>query len=128
MARALLKELDRTRSTWVASERDALAVRLGKFLENPEAASAQAEPSPAAASGLPAEDRKRVALAKGQLSSGDASAAWKSAEPLFERYPDSYEIQELRCNIAMRRSLPYAKVRAECKRLMALSPGTKGWR
>ncbi len=124
MARALLKELDRSRTTWVASERDALVARPDKYLENPEAPPARATTG----GGLPADDQKRVALAQSQLAAGDAPAAWKSATPLFERYPDNYEIQELRCNIAMRRSLPYAEVRKECKRLMALSPGTKGWR
>lgn len=121
LARALIEELDRSRHVWVAAELDDLVARLTKLAE-------EARPSAKAGShsnGLPAPDSELFARAQTALSAGDAEAAWESAKPLFARYPDDHEVQDLRCNISMRRGLPYDVVQAECQRLMQLTTGTK---
>jgi hypothetical protein len=52
---------------------------------------------------------------------GDARRARALAAPLFERYPDSYAVQELRCQLAMSAGLAMGEETAECAPLRRLS-------
>jgi hypothetical protein len=68
-----------------------------------------------------AADRPVYSRAARALAAGDAASAWETAHPLFDRYRDVLAVQDLRCQIAMRRGLLYKAARAECDRLMDLS-------
>jgi hypothetical protein len=61
--------------------------------------------------------------ALGEHRAGREQEAWQIAQPLFERYPADYAVQDLRCQIAMKRDADWDHARAECEGLMKLSPG-----
>ena len=61
-------------------------------------------------------ERARAAQAQGQLAEARALAA-----PLFEAYPNVLVVQELRCQLAMKSSLPIEEEQTECRPLMRLS-------
>ncbi|HWO11997.1 MAG TPA: hypothetical protein VNN80_21030 [Polyangiaceae bacterium] len=47
--------------------------------------------------------------------------AWARAKPLFDRYLGSYEVQDLRCKIAMQLGGDWESARQECEPLMQLT-------
>jgi len=55
-----------------------------------------------------------------QLHGGDATAAGNTAKPLFSRYPKVFSVQDLRCQIAMKRD-GWPGAEPECKTLRKLS-------
>jgi hypothetical protein len=71
-------------------------------------------------------DRTLYDRATRSLAAKRARDAWSTAEPLFEKYPNDYAIQELRCNIATGLSLSWDETRAHCRPVMALTPGIPG--
>ncbi|HEU4405738.1 MAG TPA: hypothetical protein VFS43_10640 [Polyangiaceae bacterium] len=56
-----------------------------------------------------------------ELAAGRLAEAWAKAEPLFGRYPKAYEVQELRCQLAMKRGGSMPQVRSHCERLLQLT-------
>jgi hypothetical protein len=84
----------------------------------PAPATAPPAPSIAIPPELRPQDRDRwVDIAK----TSDPEAAWALAKPLFAAYPEVYEVQDLRCKIAMTRGMSYDAARAECDPLMKLT-------
>src|SRR5439155_11617100 len=118
-------------SAWGAGERDDMIARLEAWLARTEAAAALASsPKPDATQAAPplpalpelrAEDRALYGRALDALQRGDAASAWSTGAPLFKAYPRAYAVQDLRCQIAMRRGLPWPAVREECDAMMRLS-------
>jgi len=69
---------------------------------------------------LPAPDKVQLDSALASESAGDFRGAWSTAQPLFERHPRVFEVQELRCRLAKARRFFAAVVEAHCERLTAL--------
>ncbi len=67
---------------------------------------------------LVAADRDRWRHASELAKAGDAETAWTTAKPLFARYKAVYEVQDLRCKLAMSRFATYTEARPECDDLM----------
>jgi hypothetical protein len=127
-AQALLDQLDRTASSWVASERDATVKRL----------KAMAAP-PAQPAGPPAASKREAAVTEDQVASlsaadraifgqaaedqraGKVREAWAKAKPLFAAYPGALAVQDLRCQLAMRLGMDWSAAQAECAPLMKLT-------
>lgn len=95
-----------------------------------QAASPQAVPAPSAPvavtpavvpSELSPPDRAVLEQARAEQARGHMREAIALARPLFERYPDSYAVQELRCQLAMKVSLAIYQENAECQPLRRLS-------
>jgi len=110
---------------FVASERAKLVEQL-KARSSPTSA-ARGAPEPAAAivevpetPELEGADRQRFDDAYRASARGDMVAAWNAAKPLFEAYPRSFEVQDLRCQVASR-SMRFELARRECGPLMKLS-------
>ncbi len=138
----LLKELQ-NESEWEPKDRDEEVAMLTPWAATPKAsASASASPGPspsAAASAAPASapsvsvtvvvaspaelrPEHRPVYEKAVLAwqGGEAKKAWKIAEPLFSQYPDSHDVQELRCRLAFKQDFSVARKADECARLMEL--------
>jgi hypothetical protein len=79
--------------------------------------------SPPAVPGLRAADAGVFDRAVAARRGGAIEEAWKIARPLFAAYPAVYEVQDLRCSLAMKRPLGWTETRAECDALMRLSAG-----
>jgi hypothetical protein len=147
-AAALIAQLERTSSSWVPSERDALLARLRSALQPvappPSAQAASARTAPAATpppdpravraddplSGLGELDRATFAQAVHDRQAGHLSDAWDKAQPLFTGYPGVYAVQELRCQLAMQRGGAWEQVQTHCEPLTKLTDemlkGAKG--
>jgi hypothetical protein len=83
-----------------------------------------ARPSIDATHAMAPADRQTFARALDTERRGDAQAAWHTAEALFAAYPQSLEVQDLRCRLAQARELPWPDVREACGPLMRLmTPG-----
>lgn len=54
------------------------------------------------------------------LARGDAAGAWQLGEGLFEAQPNSFEVQELRCKVAMELGLAYDEISSHCRPMMEL--------
>jgi hypothetical protein len=78
---------------------------------------------PPAVPGLSVADARVFDRAVDARRGGAIEEAWKTARPLFGRYPAVYEVQDLRCSLAMKRPLGWMETRAECDALMRLSAG-----
>lgn len=90
------------------------------------AASAPAAVAPAVAperapSELSPADRTLFEQARAEQAAGRIGEAVALAKPLFQRYPDSYAVQELRCQLAMKARLTIDQENAECNSLRRLS-------
>jgi len=94
------------------------AVPPATALSAPVAAAAPPSPSP---SDVSAADRARFEQARAEYAAGRIREARALAAPLFQRYPKSYAVQELRCQLAMKAGLPMADESAECDPLRRLS-------
>ncbi len=51
---------------------------------------------------------------------GQNAAAWERGQPLFEKYPRVFSVQELRCQIAMDMGWEYSAVSEQCRPMMDL--------
>jgi hypothetical protein len=71
-------------------------------------------------------DADRFARAQQALQASSARAAYAQAKPLFEAYPNSLAVQDLRCVLATIRWLSPEELNAECapfKRLSVVDAG-----
>jgi hypothetical protein len=118
--------------TWIASERSDLIQRLEKvsapqdpsppIAPQASAAATAAAPPPTIVDdpALNPGDQAIYHQAMDRLRAGDATAAGEIAKPLFPLYPKLYSVQDLRCQIAMKRD-GWPAAEPECKTLMKLS-------
>jgi len=74
-----------------------------------------------AASGLAPADQAAYDEAARLLDAKRSKEAWARAKPLFDRYLGSYEVQDLRCKIAMELGGDWETARQECEPLMRLT-------
>jgi hypothetical protein len=63
---------------------------------------------------LPPDDGALFARASSQLAAGAAPSAYALARPLFDRYPRSVAVQDLRCQLATLRYLGKDALQREC--------------
>jgi|HubBroStandDraft_1064217.scaffolds.fasta_scaffold02016_11 hypothetical protein len=70
---------------------------------------------------LEGEARERFVRALDGFRAGNARWAYATAKPLFDLYPDVYEVQDLRCQLAAIRWLAPQELTAECAPLKRLS-------
>ena len=77
--------------------------------------------APARVEGLGDADQAAYAQAQQELAAGRLAEAWAKAEPLFGRHPKVYEVQELRCQLAMKRGGSVQQVQSHCERLLKLT-------
>jgi hypothetical protein len=128
----------RSASVWIRGERERRIADLEQALASarpPPSATSRPKALPAPASAPPpprsaelAEaDRERLRNAERELAAGRHRDAWSAAEPLFERYPSDYTVQELRCKIASGMGLPWDELRRQCQPVMQLTPGVPEW-
>jgi hypothetical protein len=119
---------------WSPAERDDEAARLQAVLDR-SAGSAKARsadavpPTVAAPPELSPGDADRFARAQQALQASSPRAAYEQAKPLFDAYPNSVAVQELRCSLAAIRWLSPEELLAECapfKRLSAADGGADG--
>jgi len=129
-SRALIDHLQQTSQVWVDGDRDAMIARLERT-PAPRMRPAP-PPQPPAPPKVTTEDTRQSALtpadraafdrAKAHLSAGRLAEASSTAGPLFTAYPDDSAVQELRCQIAMKRGGAWQTIQAECDRFMKLVP------
>jgi hypothetical protein len=110
---AVLELWQREPAPWVPEER---AAEIARF--SATATPARASTPAVSAAGLAPDDEAAFEQASQLLATGNAGAAFGVGQPLFERYPNVHAVSELRCNIAMRRGLPWEVTRRECAALM----------
>ena len=136
--RAYLREVPS--SVWAEKDRAEMMARIDYVLavakQKEEAALQAAQvpaesvvPAAAAPSATPRIPRLRDADARiyeravALEATRATDEAWTVARPLFAAYPDVYEVQDLRCKLAMKRPLGWTETRVECDPLMRLSVG-----
>lgn len=73
---------------------------------------------------LSAEDAQLFARARAEQDVSRFREARSLAAPLFERYPNVLQVQELRCQLAMKVGLSMSDEHDECAPLMQLSGGS----
>jgi hypothetical protein len=134
-AQAIIDRLQQGQANhWVPSERDEEIARLESWLQKAEpalnssarAAQSATGPAPGAAPAVaPAElgreDRALFLQVQEQLRAGRIPEAKTLGDPLFARYPNSYEVQDVRCQIALAQTQPFDVTRAECDPLTRLT-------
>jgi predicted Zn-dependent protease len=121
---ALIEHLRRTSSSWVSSERDAILAQLRAAPEPsapPAAPAKEAAPAEKPVNGLSEADQAEYTQAVQEQRAGRVAEAWSKAKPLFTRYPDVYEVQDLRCQLAMKMGGHWQQTQAHCDRLMQLT-------
>lgn len=93
------------------------------FREPAATGRAAAAPAPANSSTtqLNLADRALLERARQEQAAGHIVEARSLAKALFEAYPRSLQVQELRCQLAMKAQLPMAEEQDECRPLMQLS-------
>lgn len=106
---------------WVPAER---ASELARFEARSPVANANSKPLSLPAELAPA-DGSAFQEATRLLANGDAEGAFRVGKPLFDAYPSVRPVLELRCNIAMRRGLPWQEARHECAGLMPATFGSE---
>jgi hypothetical protein len=118
---------------WVPAERESM---LAKIRSAPTATTtatttttASTTPTPIATPTVPTEirdaDRDTFSRASALYSSGDYDQAWKVGTPLFAAYPTVRAVQDMRCQLAMKRALPLSKIKTECEAIMKIeTPST----
>jgi hypothetical protein len=121
---------------WDGAERDAMVIKLRAVLGKaaplstgiaPNAkASTSAAPAPIAAPAtMKPADAAIYVQANEQFQAGKYADAWKTAKPLFSAYPDSYDVQDFHCKLAMKQGFDWQTTKAECAALMKLSTTKK---
>jgi hypothetical protein len=118
-AQALAGYVERTSATWVPSDRDDLLrqLRVSGSPARPAAPAGESKASDVPIAGLSEADQKVFAEARNDHRNKRWSEARQKAQPLFSRYPNVYEVYELRCQIAMDRGGAFEEVQKECARL-----------
>ncbi len=116
---------------WSPVERDDEAARLQAVLDAaPSAAKTRAAEPVGQGLGAPHElsaaDAERFTRAHQALQAGSARAAYQEASPLFESYPNTVAVQDLRCSLAAVRWLPREELLAECAPYRRLTAGADG--
>ena len=121
---------------WVEPERVAIVSRLKSVIPDAAAIPSSAASSSASSASKPTggprpleevgpslkeADRPVYGAAVEQFKAGKLQQSWATASPLFAAYPDVFGVQDLRCQLAMKRGLPWDSVKAECAELMRLS-------
>ena len=81
--------------------------------------SVSSEPD-AVPSELSPEESLRFRAARRQKQAGDTREASKTLSPLVKKYPHVFEVQELRCQIAMARGGNFGWIRSECRPMKQL--------
>jgi Matrixin len=128
VGRAQLEYLRSTKtSAWAPSERDAAIERLEAMTAPPRlqatgspppAPTASAAPSGEAAIVVPFDlkgpDRERFTKAASLFQAGAVQPAYEAAKSLFSAYPNTFAVQELRCQLATVRWLDKSAMLAEC--------------
>ncbi len=116
---ALAGYLEQTSATWVPSDRDDLLrqLRVSGSAAKAETSTGEVKAVDVAIAGLSEADQKVFAEARNDHRNKRWADAFQKAQPLFLRYPDVYEVYELRCQIAMDRGGAYQHVEKECARL-----------
>ncbi len=140
IARTQLELLESaTSQSWVAADRDQ-AIALLEAMTRPTQPSATTAARPEAGGGatlggsgsrpvppgLRTDDAARFARASELFGGGAAGPAYETAKPLFARYPDSFAIQDLRCQLATLRFLGRDALLAECAPRERLSGAVDG--
>jgi hypothetical protein len=141
IARAQLELLESaTSQSWIAADRDQ-AIALLEAMTRPAQPPATTDATRPAASGgataggsgfppvspgLRTDDAARFARASELFGGGAAGPAYEIAKPLFARYPDSFPIQDLRCQLATLRFLGRDALLAECVPRERLSGAVDG--
>ena len=112
-------------SSWAPGEREAALTRLqGIDAPVPSAEPpAPAQPSFEVPMELRGSDRDRFLRAMQMFRAGAAPAAYETARPLFSAYPDTYAVQDLRCQLATVRWLERDAMLAECAASTRLADG-----
>ena len=115
LARTLTKLVQDTSAIWVADEREEwlahmtpLAVEAPAAMERPEGF------DPGRWASLDEAERASLRVALQHERDGDPQGAWSYAEALFGAHPNAYEIQELRCRLAMRIGGPVDEMESHC--------------
>lgn len=112
------KQLRDTKHLWNPEDYAQLRVQLGQMARVEPATVAATPPS---VPGLRSEDQARFAQALELERQRRPCDALETASPLFSRYPDVYEIQDLRCRLALARGGSVRTItRKECAPLMRL--------
>ena len=102
---------------WVAADRDAMLSRL----RGVSATAASPPPTPVAnVPELNEGDRAGYAQALQLSQAGDVEGSSKAAAPLFTRYPNVYAVQDLRCQLAMKR-VGWPAAQPECAALVSIT-------
>lgn len=127
VARAQLAILrDETNDDWVVDERRNQIERLTTFVASetlavrPALAVSGELVSPVVV-GLDAEANERLKRATALLRDRSVQRAYEVASPLFELYPSSYAVQDLRCQLALVRFLERDEFVKECAPLSRLA-------
>lgn len=79
-----------------------------------------AAPATPPATALSDADRATLAQVRAAQADGDVARARTLGAPLFQKYPQDTQIQDLRCQLAMKAGLSMAEERAECSPLRKL--------
>jgi hypothetical protein len=119
---------------WTSDERDAAMARLQPWMGQAATADPAARGQPAAAvdATAPADptpvelrqpDRAIYLQAMQSFRAGHAAEAYSLARPLFGAYPQSYAVQDLRCQLATVRWLEKDAMVAECAAAVRLADG-----
>ena len=107
---------DAKSSPWTSDERDAAMARLQTWM-SPAPPAPSSEVAPPAESGPPElreADRALFLRALQSFRGGNTAGAYATARPLFGAYPNSYAVQDLRCELATVRWLEESVMLAEC--------------
>lgn len=133
-AKAMIEHLERTSASWVAADREVAIERLRPAASGTAqgvaasprpggAPDTKGDASPAAGrvEGLNDADQAVYAQAQQERAGGHLNEAWAKAESLFQRHLKVYEVQELRCQLAMQRGGPMQQVTSHCERLLKLT-------
>lgn len=66
-------------------------------------------------------DRPIYSAAADLTRQGKLDEAWTKGKPLFAKYPKVYGVQDLRCQLAMAKKLPWSEAKVECADLLQLT-------
>ncbi len=83
-------------------------------------ASVETADPPSADPALSPADQVLLRQVQDDRHRGQNAAAWERGQPLFEKYPQSFSVQELRCQIAMDMGWEYSAVSEQCHPMMDL--------
>ncbi len=109
---------------WVAAEREKCLAALDRAQSAAPGSEAPATPE---VEGLTPDERRAFAQSRQALAAGNAERALELGAKLFAEHTTSYEVQDLRCQVAMHRRLPFEQVERECAELKKLTKDSKPW-